>query len=85
MSRRKKLKWTPEVIAATRKAALAVAEMWDQLREFEIANDVEFDGTVKMLGDDLAPACNWPPKDSDLPDACIIEALNQLDREEVVN
>lgn len=77
----KKIVWTPEVIQAVKSAAVAVAIMWDRLREMEIANRCDFDKTMQMLGDGLAPECNHPPSTGDLTDEQVVEALDRLDRE----
>ena len=78
MAKRRKIKWTPEVISAAKTAAVALAEFWDALFIFEQANGISFDGTADMLGSYLAPECGHPPAFADLPNDVVVNALNTL-------
>jgi hypothetical protein len=77
-----KLVWTPEVIQAAKRASLAMAEFWDELRQFEIASKMDFDGTAEMIGI-LASEHGYPPSIDDLGDQTVIGHLRSMLAEQV--
>jgi hypothetical protein len=72
-----KYKWTPEVIAAARQAAIAMAEFWDAMRDFEVTHDVEFDRTVACI-ESLASEVDYPPEPTSLTDESIKWCLDDM-------
>jgi hypothetical protein len=73
----KPLVWTPEVIQATKQAAVAMAGFWDALRQFEEANGVDFKDTADMIGV-MAAEYDNPPSVNDLSNESVIDFLNEL-------
>lgn len=58
-----------EIIGAMKRAAVAVAEVWDAVRAVEVRTGTEINFALgPILVDDLAPACDTPPSTTDLND-----------------
>ena len=62
------------VVAVIKNAAVAIAEMWDVLREIENASNLEFDKTVEMA-EILASDCRTPPRPRDLREEHVMKLL----------
>jgi len=54
-----------QLVTAMRSAAIALAELWDTLRDIEGAHECEINLDLEAISD-LATACNVPPTHGDL-------------------
>lgn len=55
------------IIAKCRAVAVAVAELWDAMRDVELRTGCELDNELELYSS-LASGCNTPPSPKDLSD-----------------
>lgn len=71
------------ITAALKNAAVALAEVWDAVRDVEHRLGIEINFAAgPLLTDNLAPECNIPPSTDDLDDAAVWEAFVDATEEE---